>query len=95
MLRRALAAGIPGIDVTVVDVDGAKAEVCERLGVRFASPEDAPRERDIIIDTSGSDAGLQLAIELREDRGRDHRGQLVRRPRGAASASAASSTRGD
>ena len=55
--------GIPGVDVTVVDVDPAKAEVCERLGVLFASPADAPRERDIVIDTSGSEAGLQLAID--------------------------------
>ena len=55
--------GIPGIDVTVVDVDSAKAEVCERLGVQFTSPEDAPRECDIVVDTSGSEAGLQLAID--------------------------------
>jgi len=55
--------GIPGVDVTVVDVDPAKAEVCERLGVLFTSPADAPRERDIVIDTSGSEAGLQLAID--------------------------------
>jgi len=58
-----LARGIPGIDVTVVDVDDRKAEVCEQLGVLFASPADAPRERDIVIDTSGSEAGLQLAID--------------------------------
>ena len=58
-----LARGIPGVDVTVVDVDADKAEVCERLEVPFASPADAPRERDIVIDTSGSEAGLQLAID--------------------------------
>ena len=55
--------GIPGIDATVVDVDSAKAEVCERLGVPFATPADAPRDRHIVIDTSGSEAGLRLAID--------------------------------
>src|SRR5205085_1570253 len=57
-----LAGGLPGADVAVVDVDPTKAAVCERLGVRFALPEDAPAERDLVIDTSGSEAGLQLAL---------------------------------
>jgi threonine dehydrogenase-like Zn-dependent dehydrogenase len=47
----------------VVDVDRAKADVCARLGVRYARPEDAPRDRDLVIDTSGSGRGLQLALE--------------------------------
>ena len=58
-----LARGIPGIDVAVVDVDGEKADVCERLGVAYALPADAPHDRDLVIDTSGSDEGLQLAID--------------------------------
>lgn len=57
-----LAAGIPGIDLVVVDADPAKASVCEALGVRFVSPEDAPGERDLVIDTSGSEDGLGLAL---------------------------------
>lgn len=57
-----VAQGIPGVDVAVVDVDASKAAVCERLGVRFAVPDDAPDERDLVIDTSGSQAGLQLAL---------------------------------
>ena len=58
-----LARGIPGIDVTVVDIDRSKEDVCARLGVGFAHPDDAPADRDIVIDTSGAAAGLQLAID--------------------------------
>jgi threonine dehydrogenase-like Zn-dependent dehydrogenase len=58
-----VARGIPGLDVTVVDVDRAKADVCGLLGVSYAHPDDAPRDQDIVVDTSGSGDGLQLAIE--------------------------------
>lgn len=57
-----VAAGIPGIDVALVDIDPGRAEVCARLGVAFASPSGAPGDRDIVIDTSGSAEGLQSAI---------------------------------
>lgn len=58
-----LARGIPGIDLTLVDIDRSKAEVCVRLGVAYAHPDDAPADRDLVIDTSGSAEGLQLAID--------------------------------
>src|SRR5690606_2728621 len=58
-----LACAIPGAEVVVVDVDRAKAGVCEQLGVAYAHPRDAPGDRDIVIDTSGSESGLQLALE--------------------------------
>ncbi|MEZ3161235.1 zinc-binding alcohol dehydrogenase [Microbacterium sp. BWT-B31] len=58
-----LARAIPGVDVVVVDVDPEKRAVCERLGAAFATPGDAPRDRDLVIDTSGSEDGLQLALE--------------------------------
>jgi 2-desacetyl-2-hydroxyethyl bacteriochlorophyllide A dehydrogenase len=54
--------GIPGIDVVLVDIDREKREVCDRLGVAFAHPDDAPPERDLVIDTSASEEGLQLAL---------------------------------
>ncbi|TDN91689.1 zinc-binding alcohol dehydrogenase [Microbacterium sp. BK668] len=57
-----LTSGLPGVDIVVVDVDPGKADVCARLGVRFALPDDGPDERDLVIDTSGSQAGLQLAL---------------------------------
>ena len=58
-----LAGAIPGVDVAVVDVDRAKRQVCDSLGVAYFHPGDAPQDRDLVIDTSGSAAGLQLAIE--------------------------------
>ena len=58
-----LARDIPGADVTVVDVDATRNSTCERLGVAFAAPHDAPADRDLVIDTSGSAGGLQLAID--------------------------------
>ncbi|MEU1973032.1 zinc-binding alcohol dehydrogenase [Microbacterium sp. NPDC019599] len=57
-----LAHGIPGADVVVVDVDPAKAAVCDRLDVPFAHPDDAPGDRDLVIDTSASEDGLRLAV---------------------------------
>ena len=47
----------------------------------YAHPDDAPLERDIVIDASGSEEGLQFALRGGRHRGRDHRGELVRRPR--------------
>jgi threonine dehydrogenase-like Zn-dependent dehydrogenase len=55
--------GIPGVDVTLVDVQGSRKQVADQLGVGFADGAHAPRDRDIVINTSGSDAGLQLALE--------------------------------
>jgi 2-desacetyl-2-hydroxyethyl bacteriochlorophyllide A dehydrogenase len=58
-----LVRGIPGLDVVLVDVETSRREVADRLGVRFAEPGDAPGDRDLVINTSGSEAGLQLALE--------------------------------
>jgi 2-desacetyl-2-hydroxyethyl bacteriochlorophyllide A dehydrogenase len=55
--------GILGVDVTLIDVNPARRDVADQLDVRFADAADAPPERDIVINTSGSDAGLQLALE--------------------------------
>ncbi len=55
--------GVPGTDVVLVDVDPSREEVAERLGVRFAQPGDVPRDRDVVVHASGSEAGLRLALE--------------------------------
>ena len=57
-----LARGIPGSDVVLVDVDRSKAAVCERLGVAYAHPEDAPLDRDLVVDASASEEGLRFAL---------------------------------
>ncbi|GGI48498.1 threonine dehydrogenase-like Zn-dependent dehydrogenase [Agromyces flavus] len=58
-----LARGIPGLEVVLVDVDPSRRVVADRLGVGFAEPDDAPRSRDLVVNASGSGAGLQLALE--------------------------------
>jgi threonine dehydrogenase-like Zn-dependent dehydrogenase len=59
-----LLAGIPGASVTLVDVDPSRAGVAAALGVGFASPDDAPAGRDLVVHASASSAGLQRSLEL-------------------------------
>ncbi len=59
-----LLTGIPGTQVTVVDVEPARAEVADRLGVRFALADDAPGDCDLVVHASGTGCGLQLALDL-------------------------------
>lgn len=59
-----LLAGIPGCSVELVDVRGARAQVAARLGARFALPEAATGERDLVVHTSATSAGLQLSLDL-------------------------------
>jgi threonine dehydrogenase-like Zn-dependent dehydrogenase len=54
----------PGIEVTVVDVVGDRAEVAAALGVGFANPDDATGDRDLVVHTSATSAGLQLSLDL-------------------------------
>jgi threonine dehydrogenase-like Zn-dependent dehydrogenase len=58
-----LLSGIPGVDLVVVDQDRAKAELCASFGIGFVHPEAAPTDRDLVIETSGSEEGLRLALE--------------------------------
>jgi threonine dehydrogenase-like Zn-dependent dehydrogenase len=57
-----LLSGMPGVELALVDVDRSKEGVCAALGVPYAHSDDAPLERDLVIDTSGSEGGLQLAL---------------------------------
>jgi threonine dehydrogenase-like Zn-dependent dehydrogenase len=59
-----LAAGIPGVEVELVDVDPAKAPVAAVLGAAFASPGAASPDRDLVIEASASPEGLALALRL-------------------------------
>jgi threonine dehydrogenase-like Zn-dependent dehydrogenase len=63
LLSAHLAAGVPGTEVTLVDVDADRAEIARHLGLRFALPGDAPREADVVIHASASSAGLALALD--------------------------------
>ncbi len=57
-----LLARIPGVSVTVVDRDPAKAALARGFGADFALPEAAPQDQELIIHASASAAGLRLAL---------------------------------
>ncbi|WP_074711415.1 zinc-dependent alcohol dehydrogenase [Arthrobacter alpinus] len=60
-----LLAGIPGVQVELVDVDPAKSTVAAAMGAGFSLPDDAggPAGWDLAFHTSGSSAGLQLCLD--------------------------------
>lgn len=64
LLAAALAARLPGTDVTLVDKEPARASLAEKLGIAFAQPAAAPREADLVIHTSATETGLALALEV-------------------------------
>jgi hypothetical protein len=57
-----LCARIPGTDVTLVDIDPARAELADMLGVRFAEPDETPEDCDLVFHASASAAGLATAL---------------------------------
>ena len=59
-----LAAGIPGTQVTLVDIDPGRAGLAEALGCAFARPTEAADDADVVIHASATDAGLSTAIGL-------------------------------
>jgi len=65
-----LLARIPGVAVTVVDRDPAKAALARGFGAEFATPETAPHEQELVIHASASAAGLRLALECAAFEGR-------------------------
>jgi NADPH:quinone reductase-like Zn-dependent oxidoreductase len=62
-----LLARIPGCEVTLVDVCPDRAPLAAALGARFALPEAAPRQLDLVLHASGAPAGLALALTLVAD----------------------------
>ncbi len=54
---------IPGTQVTVIDTDPARRATVELLGLGFVPPEEAPREQDLIIHASATQAGLLQALD--------------------------------
>jgi NADPH:quinone reductase-like Zn-dependent oxidoreductase len=59
-----LAARIPGCDVELVDNNPARAEVAGALGVRFVQPDSVRGDADLVVHSSGSARGLELALEV-------------------------------
>ena len=58
-----LLAGIPGVQVTLVDIDPSRAPLAAALGVGFAAPPDAPTGQDVVFHASATAAGLQRSLE--------------------------------
>jgi threonine dehydrogenase-like Zn-dependent dehydrogenase len=54
----------PGAEVTLVDINPARAELAKTLGVGFASPESAKGGCDLVVHASGNPAGLTTALAL-------------------------------
>lgn len=63
-LMAALAARLPGTSVELIDIDPARAALASALGCRFALPENASGDADLVIHASGHAAGLATALRL-------------------------------
>ncbi len=63
LLTAWLLARIPAACVTLVDINPARAPLAARLGCRFAAPDDAPADQDLVVHASASEAGLRLALD--------------------------------
>ena len=55
---------LPGAAVTLVDINVARENIAHRLGVKFATPDQAPTECDLVIHCSGAPQGLVTALSL-------------------------------
>lgn len=64
LLVARLCARMPGTTVTVVDVAAARATLAQAMGARFASPDTAPTDCDLVFHASASASGLATALRL-------------------------------
>jgi len=62
LLVAALAARLPGAEVTSVDVDEDRRPLAQALGAQFARPNEAPGDADVVFHASATPAGLATAI---------------------------------
>jgi len=59
-----LARQIAACDVQLIDVNPGRRAIAAKLGVAFATPEQAAEHADVVIHASGSPSGLDLALRL-------------------------------
>jgi hypothetical protein len=59
-----LCGGLAGAEVMLVDLNERRAELAQKLGVRFAKPETAKGDCDLVVHASGTAAGLRTALAL-------------------------------
>ena len=60
----ALAAPLPGAEVELIDSDPNRAALAAALGCRFAPPQKARGEADLVIHASGAPDGLTTALAI-------------------------------
>ncbi|MGL1423660.1 hypothetical protein ACSTJ1_00535, partial [Vibrio parahaemolyticus] len=62
-----LCSGIPGAEVTLVDVDPSRRVYADLFGVRFSKPLDGPADVDVAFHASATAAGLACALACAGD----------------------------
>jgi hypothetical protein len=55
---------LAGAEVTLIDINPARADLARKLGVNFATPDKASIDCDLVIHASGTAAGLATALSL-------------------------------
>src|ERR1700729_492654 len=55
---------LPGVQVTLVDVEPSRARLAQALGSDFAEPEAAARDCDLVFHARGTATGLATALDL-------------------------------
>ncbi|MGY6549167.1 MAG: zinc-dependent alcohol dehydrogenase [Roseinatronobacter sp.] len=64
LLTAFLLAQLPGAEVTLVDINAARGQLAMGLGLRCVLPDAAPRDCDVVVHCSASDAGLACALSV-------------------------------
>ncbi|MDB5459762.1 MAG: dehydrogenase [Caulobacteraceae bacterium] len=64
LLSAYLCARTAGAEVTLIDINPARAAAAQALGLRFAAPDAAPTGCDLVFHASSTAAGLNLALGL-------------------------------
>ena len=57
-----LCSSLAGAEVTIIDVDPARAEIARNLGISFASPDAPPVDCDLVFHASATATGLSTAL---------------------------------
>lgn len=63
-------ATFPGLRLQLVDIDPARRQVADALGVEFVTPDGAADGCDLVVHASTTEAGLRKALELLRADGR-------------------------
>jgi NADPH:quinone reductase-like Zn-dependent oxidoreductase len=64
VLTAGLAARLPGAEVELIDIDPRREALAAALGCRFAAPQQARGEADLVIHASGAPDGLATALAI-------------------------------